>query len=107
MCWSYLCCASVGQRMRPLRSLWSVSGCYYLLFVSLSCVGLYVCSSLGVCLLSPSQDIRLSCVCIYCVVCVVLFVHLSLVPLGLTLLGMCLSVCVSLSAYPLPQRVCV
>lgn len=40
--------ASVGHRtsLRPLRSLWSAAGCS-LLFVSLNCLGLCVCSSPG------------------------------------------------------------
>lgn len=101
----YLCvCASVGHRasLCPLRSLWSATGCY--LFVSLNCVGLYVCPYFGCMLPGVSQDIRLLHVCVYGFGRG-LYTY-PWVPLGLTLLGVCLYV--SLSASPLPQeRLCL
>lgn len=48
VCLHVCACASVGHRtsLRPLRSLWSAAGCS-LLFVSLNCLNLCVCSSPG------------------------------------------------------------
>lgn len=97
VCLHVCACASVGHRtsLRPLRSLWSSAGCS-LLFVSLNCLSLCVCSSPGYVLtvgVSGYQTL-LFCVCGS-------LIHLSLGPSGSHSVG-CVFLYVHLSTYLLP-----